>query len=74
MAAITDFRPGKEMHEGSGFVIVTAAAEAGMVDVHDRRPVVLSPVQPLVARGLATTGAVDRTALTLRIYSFPIGT
>jgi putative SOS response-associated peptidase YedK len=42
MAAITNFRPGKELHEGSGFVIITAAADAGMVDVHDRRPVVLS--------------------------------
>jgi putative SOS response-associated peptidase YedK len=26
-----------------GFAIVTAAAEAGLVDVHDRRPVVLVP-------------------------------
>jgi putative SOS response-associated peptidase YedK len=42
MAAITNFRPDKELHDGSGFVIVTAAADAGMVDVHDRRPVVFS--------------------------------
>ncbi|MFC5472786.1 SOS response-associated peptidase [Paraherbaspirillum soli] len=48
MAAITDFRPGKEMHEGSGFVIVTAAAEGGMVDVHDRQPVVLAPEDALL--------------------------
>jgi len=40
LAALTDFRPGKELHEGSGFVIITATAEGGMVDVHDRRPVV----------------------------------
>jgi len=43
MAAITDFRPGREPQIGSGFVIVTAAAEGGLVDVHDRRPVVLAP-------------------------------
>ena len=48
MAAITDFRPGREVHEGSGFVIVTAAAEGGMVDVHDRRPVVLAPEDALL--------------------------
>jgi putative SOS response-associated peptidase YedK len=34
---------GKEPAEGTGFVIVTAAAEAGLIDVHDRRPVVLAP-------------------------------
>lgn len=43
LAAITSTRPDRENPEGSGFVIVTAAADAGMVDVHDRRPVVLSP-------------------------------
>lgn len=42
LAALTNFRPGKELHEGSGFVIITATAEGGMVDVHDRRPVVFS--------------------------------
>lgn len=42
MAAITDFRPDKEPTEGTGFSIVTAAAEGGLVDVHDRRPVVFS--------------------------------
>lgn len=29
--------------EHDGFVIITADADGGMVDVHDRRPVVLSP-------------------------------
>jgi putative SOS response-associated peptidase YedK len=31
-----------EPHEGDGFVIVTDASDAGMLDVHDRRPLVLS--------------------------------
>ena len=30
-------------NDHDGFVIITADAEGGMVDVHDRRPVVLSP-------------------------------
>lgn len=30
-------------HDNDGFVIITADAQGGMVDVHDRRPVVLSP-------------------------------
>ncbi|MBG6450200.1 SOS response-associated peptidase [Pseudomonas aeruginosa] len=43
-AAIGQF-PGldDEQAEQHGFVIITADAEGGMVDIHDRRPVVLSP-------------------------------
>ena len=29
--------------ETEGFLIVTAAADKGLVDIHDRRPVVLTP-------------------------------
>jgi putative SOS response-associated peptidase YedK len=43
LAAITNYRPDKTLTEGTGFVIVTAAAEGGMVDMHDRRPVVFTP-------------------------------
>jgi putative SOS response-associated peptidase YedK len=43
LAAITNFRPDRENPEGTGLVIVTAPADAGMVDVHDRRPLVLAP-------------------------------
>ena len=43
-AAIGKFPPaGGGTEETDGFVIITADAEGGMVDVHDRRPVVLSP-------------------------------
>ena len=41
-AAIGQF-PIEEPREDDGFVIITADSEGGMVDVHDRRPVVLSP-------------------------------
>lgn len=35
--------PGEEPNEHDGFVIITADSAGGMVDVHDRRPVVLVP-------------------------------
>ncbi|WP_422403038.1 SOS response-associated peptidase family protein [Pseudomonas sp. GZD-209] len=41
MAALAEVRPGLEPNEGDGFVIITAASDAGMVDIHDRRPLVL---------------------------------
>lgn len=43
-AGIGQFRrDGSEPKEGDGFVIITADSNQGMVDIHDRRPVVLSP-------------------------------
>jgi putative SOS response-associated peptidase YedK len=41
--ALAQVHPGLEPHEGDGFVIITAASDSGMVDIHDRRPVVFSP-------------------------------
>lgn len=43
LAALTDWQPYKVTPPESGFVIVTASSDGGMVDVHDRRPVVLPP-------------------------------
>jgi len=43
LAALTDHDPDKPDHDGTGFVLVTDAPTGGMVDVHDRRPVVLTP-------------------------------
>ena len=42
MAAITRWKPGADSSQSNGILIVTDAAEEGMVDIHDRRPVVLS--------------------------------
>jgi putative SOS response-associated peptidase YedK len=42
-AALAQVHSGLEPHEGDGFVVITAASDSGMVDIHDRRPVVLSP-------------------------------
>lgn len=41
-AALAQVRPGLEPSERDGFVIITAASDAGMLDIHDRRPVVLT--------------------------------
>lgn len=43
MAALTNFRPYTEQIVEVGFVIVTEDCEGGMVDIHDRRPMVLEP-------------------------------
>lgn len=40
MAGLCSVPAGGEEHEHDGFLIVTATADAGLVDVHDRRPVV----------------------------------
>lgn len=42
-AGLAEVHPGLEPHEGDGFVIITDAGDAGMVDIHDRRPLALAP-------------------------------
>jgi putative SOS response-associated peptidase YedK len=42
-AGLAQVDPGPTSDEPPGFLIITADAEGGMVDIHDRRPVVLSP-------------------------------
>lgn len=42
LAALANVAPSNEFKASNGFTIVTADAQGGMVDVHDRRPVVLS--------------------------------
>jgi putative SOS response-associated peptidase YedK len=41
--ALAQVTPGLDPHDGDGFVIITAASDQGMVDIHDRRPLVLAP-------------------------------
>ena len=43
LAALANFGSSSDMKAANGFTIVTADAQGGMVDVHDRRPVVLRP-------------------------------
>jgi putative SOS response-associated peptidase YedK len=42
-AALAEVHRGLEPDPQDGFVIITADSDQGMVDIHDRRPVVLSP-------------------------------
>lgn len=42
LATLANVAPANEFKASNGFTIVTADAQGGMVDVHDRRPVVLS--------------------------------
>lgn len=41
--ALAHVSKGLEPAEGDGFVIITAASDQGMVDIHDRKPLVLAP-------------------------------
>lgn len=45
MAALAQVQAGLEPNQGDGFVIITAASDEGMLDIHDRRPLVLAPEQ-----------------------------
>ncbi|WP_112289699.1 SOS response-associated peptidase family protein [Rahnella sp. AN3-3W3] len=48
LAAISRYHPGAAgTPEDDGFVIVTAASDHGLLDIHDRRPLVLDPVKAL---------------------------
>lgn len=43
-AAIGQFRPAnQEPREDDGLVVIIAASDAGMIDIHDRRPLVIPP-------------------------------
>lgn len=42
-AALAQVHTDIEPHEHDGFVIVTAAADQGLIDIHDRKPLTLSP-------------------------------
>ncbi|SAL76613.1 Putative SOS response-associated peptidase YedK [Caballeronia peredens] len=44
LAGLTSVREEKDLEDPiNGFVIVTAASDSGMVDIHDRRPLVFTP-------------------------------
>ena len=68
MLALANFGPAREAREETGFVLLTSESAGGMVDVHDRRPVVLSAadahlwldpdLSPLQAEELARSAAL----------------
>ena len=56
--ALVEVHPGLEPHEGDGFVIITAASDQGMVDIHDRRPVVFT-FPTVLPTGYHSNSSVD---------------
>lgn len=68
-AALAQVHTGIEPHEGDGFVIITDANDAGMVDIHERRPVVLSPAD---AREWLESDLPAGRAMQLAQHSRPI--
>ncbi|MCD5976750.1 SOS response-associated peptidase [Pseudomonas quasicaspiana] len=55
--ALAQVTPGLEPRDDDGFVIITAASDSGMVDIHDRRPLVLTPEMAREWLDPATTAA-----------------
>ena len=43
MAGLTNWKPFTPQYVERGFIIATADADGGVVDIHDRRPVALEP-------------------------------
>jgi putative SOS response-associated peptidase YedK len=43
LGALAQVTPGLDPRDDDGFVIITAASDQGMLDIHDRRPLVLTP-------------------------------
>jgi len=69
MAGLTNFRPNVQQEVKTGFVIVTEDCSGGMVDIHDRRPVVLEPSDAL--RWIDAGTPVEEAAHTAQSRSIP---
>src|SRR5690606_12619705 len=61
MAGITAWVPGKQVLAETGFAIITDDAAGGMVDIHDRRPICLTPedAQAWIRPDLAVDEALE---------------
>lgn len=77
--ALAEVNLGLEPHEGDGFVIITAASDQGMVDIHDRRPLVLTSehanewLDPTITPSRAEEIANELCQPTEEFEWFPIG-
>lgn len=77
--ALAEVSPGLEPNEGDGFVIITAASDQGMVDIHDRRPLVLTPehanewLDPSISPSRAEEIAKELCQPTKEFEWFPVG-
>ncbi|HEJ1056640.1 TPA: SOS response-associated peptidase family protein [Pseudomonas putida] len=59
-AALAEVHHSFEPDERDGFVIITAAADQGLIDIHDRKPLVLTP--ELAREWLAPATSPERAA------------
>ncbi|WNK56311.1 SOS response-associated peptidase family protein [Pantoea agglomerans] len=76
-------QPYGQDHGKEGFVIVTSASNQGMVDIHDRRPLVITPdavrewlseeTSPARAEEIAHDAAVPEKAFTWHPVSKKVG-
>ena len=77
-AALAEVHTGLAPHESDGFVIITAASDQGMVDIHDRRPVVFAPerarewIEAGLDRDRAEELAVECCQLTADFEWYPV--
>ncbi|WP_332112566.1 SOS response-associated peptidase family protein [Pseudomonas carnis] len=77
--ALAEVHSGLEHHEGDGFVIITAASDQGMVDIHDRRPLVLASehanewLDPRITSSRAEEIAKEHCRPTEEFEWFPVG-
>jgi putative SOS response-associated peptidase YedK len=62
--------PGDTADEPPGFLIITSSSDSGMLNIHDRRPVVLTPemAREWLAPGLSN----DRTKEFAKEFSQPV--
>ena len=63
--------PFNQEHGQEGFVIVTAGSNQGMVDIHDRRPLVLQPES--VREWLSEDASVERASEIVHECALPKG-
>src|SRR5450830_1474465 len=79
-AGLAEVHQGLEPYPRDGFVIITAASDQGMLDIHDRRPLVLAPehAREWIDPELSPTRAEDIAKnLCLPVEAFewyPVGT
>lgn len=59
-AALAEVHQDIEPDERDGFVIITAAADQGLIDIHDRKPLVLTP--DLAREWIDPTTSLERAA------------
>jgi len=63
-------RTGTTDREGDGFVIITADSDQGMVDIHDRRPVVLEA--DLAREWIEPDLPLERAEDIVRLLALPV--